>query len=341
MLDIEDIVRSGSCAGCGLCLSIDAQQPRPQLEMRKTRSGHFRPRFRSDRDSSPAEREALSARVRAVCPGVELPAPAAPAMPPPLTSTVWGDAFSLCEGYASDPIVRHRAATGGVLTVVTQHLVESGAVEMVCQCSPNFQGDPLLDGPQLSPDAATVLQHAGSRYGPSAPLAKVMQLLDAGTVFALVGKPCDIGAMRRLALIDPRVDAQVPYMLSIFCEGPTDLVTTKEARKMGIKSLADVEDVRYRGNGCPGPTTMRASAASGGQSGSLSYTKTWFDKAIPWRMPWRCKTCADSIGLHADLVALDIWPDARPTSELQGSTCVLTCREGCCACSYSRPIVRA
>ena len=81
MLDIEDIVRSGSCAGCGLCLSIDTQQPRPQLEMRKTRSGHFRPRFRSDRDSSPAEREALSARVRVVCPGVELPAPAAPAMP--------------------------------------------------------------------------------------------------------------------------------------------------------------------------------------------------------------------------------------------------------------------
>ena len=152
---------------------------------------------------------------------------------PPLTSTVWGDAFSLCEGYASDPIVRHRAATGGVLTVVTQHLVESGAVEMVCQCSPNFQGDPLLDGPQLSPDGATVLQHAGSRYGPSAPLAKVMQLLDAGTVFALVGKPCDIGAMRRLALIDPRVDAQVPYMLSIFCEGPTDLVTLRRSQEDG------------------------------------------------------------------------------------------------------------
>ena len=126
-----------------------------------------------------------------------------------------------------------RRQAGGVLTVVTQHLVESGAVEMVCQCSPNFQGDPLLDGPQLSPDAATVLQHAGSRYGPSAPLAKVMQLLDAGTVFALVGKPCDIGAMRRLALIDPRVDAQVPYMLSIFCEGPTDLVTLEGCQEDG------------------------------------------------------------------------------------------------------------
>lgn len=277
MQDIEDIVSSGNCAGCGLCLSVDAQRApdRQLLEMRKTRSGHLRPRFKPG-SGSPQQRAALSARVRQLCPGVEIPAPAVePAM---LVSDVWGSAYSLAEGYASDPVVRHKAASGGVLTAVTQYLVDSGAVEMVCHCSPNFQGDPLVDGPQASSDGEAVLQYAGSRYGPSAPLAQVMQLLDAGTVFALVGKPCDIGAMRRLALVDPRVDMQVPYMLSIFCEGPTDLVTVRKiAKKMGISSLAEVDKVQYRGNGCPGSTTI---STKRGYEPSLTYTEAWFDKHV-------------------------------------------------------------
>ena len=58
----------------------------------------------------------------------------------------------------------------------------------------------------------------------------------------------DIGAMRRLALIDPRVDKQCLYMLSIFCEGPTDLVTVRRiAKKLGAGSLSDVDSIRYRG----------------------------------------------------------------------------------------------
>lgn len=159
---------------------------------------------------------------------------------------------------------------------------------MVYHCSPNFQGDPLVDGPQESSDRDTVLRHAGSRYGPSAPLVRVMQLLDDGVVFALVGKPCDIGAMRRLALVDPRVDKQVPYMLSI-CEGPTDLVTLRRiAQKMGVGSLSEVDAVRYRGNGCPGPTTMRTQS---GES-SLTYTQTWFDKRVRLQcFTSRCGSC--------------------------------------------------
>lgn len=317
MLDIEDIVSAGICSGCGLCLSIDADSPAPQLEMRKTKSGHLRPAFKHPTIEGRQARQALSAKVGRVCPGVQVPAPAALARPPPLDSDVWGAAFSLTEGHATDPAIRHKAATGGVLTAVCQHLLESGTVETICHCSANFQGDPLLDGPQESSDSATVLENSGSRYGPCAPLSRALQLLDTGKVFALVGKPCDIGAMRRLALIDPRVDKQCLYMLSIFCEGPTDLVTVRRiAKKLGVGTLSDVGRLQYRGNGCPGPTAV---TTKGGVSNSMTYTETWFDKEIPWRMPWRCKTCADSIGLHADLVALDIWPNGLPTGEFEGS----------------------
>ena len=95
---------------------------------------------------------------------MEVPAPAALAKPPPLDSDVWGAAYTLSEGYASDPAIRHKAATGGVLTAVSQYLLASGKVETICHCSANFQGDTLLDGPQESSDSATVLENSGSRY---------------------------------------------------------------------------------------------------------------------------------------------------------------------------------
>ena len=45
---------------------------------------------------------------------------------------------------------------------------------------------------RLSFDAASVLEGAGSRYGPVAPLADFRELLDRGEPFALIAKPCDI-----------------------------------------------------------------------------------------------------------------------------------------------------
>ena len=66
MKDIEEIVSSGNCAGCGLCLSVDAQRsPDEQmLEMRKTRSGHFRPRYKSGCGTEHEHRRHKRARVQ-------------------------------------------------------------------------------------------------------------------------------------------------------------------------------------------------------------------------------------------------------------------------------------
>ena len=52
---------------------------------------------------------------------------------------------------------------------------------------------------------------AGSRYGPTAALADIGTLLDGGVPFALIAKPCDLNAMRRLAHRDPRVNRLVRY----------------------------------------------------------------------------------------------------------------------------------
>src|SRR5260370_40336954 len=76
---------------------------------------------------------------------------------------------------------------------------------------------------RLSFDSASILEAAGSRYGPAAPLIDFLSILDRDEPFALVAKPCDITAVRNLVRLDPRVEANMRYALTLVCGGASDL----------------------------------------------------------------------------------------------------------------------
>ena len=52
-----------------------------------------------------------------------------------------------------------------------------------------------------------------SRYGPAALLVHAHRLRDEGQRFAMIGKPCEVAAIRNLGRIDPRVEQEIPYFL--------------------------------------------------------------------------------------------------------------------------------
>ena len=54
-----------------------------------------------------------------------------------------------------------------------------------------------------------MIEAAGSRYGPAAPLIDIDQVLNREEPFAFIGKPCDIAALRNFAEIDVRVNRLV------------------------------------------------------------------------------------------------------------------------------------
>ena len=194
------------------------------------------------------------------------------------------------------------------------YLLESGRVDAILhvRAAPD---DPALTLPQISRTPEEVLSGAQSRYGPVAPLLPVQDLLDAGSRFAVIAKPCDLNAIRNLARRDPRVDAQVAYLLTIFC-GTTagDDLPRNLARAHGMDPDA-LTVFRYRGMGWPGLTTLED---GGGQRAELSYEAAYLDESeTRWSYdaPWRCKVCPDQLGEVADLSVPDGWlldADGRP-----------------------------
>ncbi len=306
---VEDIVAGGLCIGCGLCESLAG---RDRIEMVLTPDGQERPRV-----LRPIDQRAWR-RIEAACPGAVIAG--VPANRVPSTAAVdliWGPIIRLIEGHAADPEVRYRGSSGGVLTALGQYLLESGRVEMVVHVAASRDA-PMRSTGQVSFDRAQVLQGAGSRYGPAAPLRDLMAIVEQGRPFAVIGKPCDITAVRSLARRDPRLASQLRYALAMMCGGASDLQKSRDVlTQFGIEEEA-VSLFRFRGYGSPGMTRVRT---HDGRDVALTYGEMWEDEA-GWRIQPRCKICPDAIGEVADIVAADVWPDGIPPENDEGFNAV-------------------
>jgi coenzyme F420 hydrogenase subunit beta len=304
-LSLSQIVEAGLCIGCGLCRSIVGAE---KIGMVLTPEGRDRPIARV-----PLDQDELTA-VNAVCPGTQVPcASAADQSAEAERDVVWGSAEHLAIGYASDPNVRHRASTAGILTALGQFLLSSGQVKFIVHVAASRER-PMRTDPRLSFDAVSVLEGAGSRYGPAMPLVDFNSVLDRAEPFALVAKPCDISAVRNLAHCDPRVNDFMRFALTFVCGGASDLSKSEEvAARLGIAG-EELSLFRYRGHGNPGATRLET---RGGASHELSYRQMWEDEAT-WRIQPRCKICPDAIGESADLVASDVWPGGGPNGDDAG-----------------------
>ena len=217
----------------------------------------------------------------------------------------------MLQAHAGDPQQRHEAATGGALTALACQLLESGEVGMIAHVRAADK-PPHFGEATVSRTTEEVLAAAGSRYGPTAALARIGSLLDGNEPFALIAKPCDLNAMRRLAHHDPRVDRLVRYWLTPVCGGyMPDVGFRRFASRMG-HDPDSITAVRYRGHGCPGPTRIEQ---SDGSAAEHHYLDVWGDDDSQWVLSFRCKVCADGIGEAADIAAADNWDGGAPTRE--------------------------
>ena len=304
---LETIVTHGLCIGCGLCESLAGSE---SVEMGVTSYGQMRPHVKEALD------EPVIEQIRVVCPGIAVTGPdPAQVGENGVIHDIWGPIRTIARGWSADEGLRFRSAAGGAMTALGCYLLESDEVDAVvhvrASASHPMETDALVS---FTPD--DVRSGAQSRYGPAAPLRHVKRLLDEGLRFAVLGKPCDMAAIRNLAKVDSRVESQVPYIITIFCGGVPTLHT---ARKIAGYHGVDEQDVgvfRWRGDGWPGPTHVEA---TDGRVHDLTYDKVWFSDDVPWTydIQFRCKICPDAIGELSDVSCPDSWVmvDGKPIHE--------------------------
>lgn len=291
--DVQDVVVNGLCSGCGLCESVS----NGCIKMGLNGNGFMRP-FEYVKVSEKTNQKILD-----VCPGVSVTGPDTSGSGQEMHAA-WGPVRELNRSWSAEPEVRRYSAAGGTTTALARYLLSVGEVEAVLHVQAS-KTEPWLTDSLVSRTPEEILAGAQSRYGPSSPLVHVNRLLDEGVTFAVVAKPCDISAIRALSRVDPRVEKQIPYLLSFFCGGvPAEWVPKAIMRYHGV-STSEVEIFRYRGEGWPGPTRVQTKE---GARFDLTYEETWY-KRQPWKydIQFRCKICPDAIGEAADVSAPDGW----------------------------------
>lgn len=285
---LSRVARGNLCAGCGGCALVAPGK----IAMTLVDPGYLRPR-----QIAPIGAKE-DARIARICPGLGQD------VDPDgrLDDTLWGPYVAMHTGFSTDADLRHAASSGGALSGVLSDLLERGEIDAVVQTGacPRV---PVANVTVLSHSTQEVRRAAGSRYAPSAPLAGLETHLEGTDRLAFVGKPCDVAALRALALEDPRVNARIPVMLSFFCAGvPSQAGAEMILQRLGT-DLASTRTFRYRGNGWPGHATARL---NDGSERSMSYFDSW-GGILSHHVQLRCKICADGTGKAADLVFGDAW----------------------------------
>ena len=282
---IEKIKKHHLCMGCGLCASVLGTE---KCEMRLNEEGFYEPNVIQPLSSSE------SRQVKKLCPGIRVVAKA--------HKGVWGSMLSICEGWAADATIRHKAASGGVVTSLAICALEQQLVDAVLQVGVRDDSY-LYNELRVSRSKKDVLRNAQSRYAPALVLHRIKEIFDSSTeTFAFVGKPCDIAAMKNFVRLYPQYAGRVRYYISIFCAGmPSYNATIKTWQMSGHQDKPS--SLKYRGDGWPGNFIARF---ADGSSFQLSYNESW-GKILGRHVGFRCKICPDGIGMLADVAVGDSW----------------------------------
>jgi len=298
--NIEEVVRSGLCIGCGLCEAVTGGR----VSMRMTGYGSLRP---TPANSFTANEES---QLLAACPGVTVEPRSEPGLE---SDPIWGSYSDMRYAWAGDPDLRFRAATGGVLSALGVYLLRSKKASFILQTGADPE-QPMRSRWVMSESPQQVCANSGSRYGPTAPLAGLLQALDRAEPFAIIAKPCDLNAVYRFSTIESRLDELCVARLAMVCGGQSRLSKSQALLDEFAIEENQLSLFRYRGYGNPGLTRIET---TDGRAFEKTYLQLWEDEA-GWALETRCKLCPDALGETADVAAADVWPGGSPTGEDAG-----------------------
>ena len=288
--DVSAVTDAGLCTGCGVCAGIC---PTDAISMTETPGGLLEPVI--DADTCTACGICL-----AVCSGAGLIAP-------PDAQTMRdlsGPIRAAYLAYATDETVQRNGQSGGVVSALLIHGIETGGIPAAAVTRMPQDGSlrPVTEIVD-TPDGIRLAQL--SKYCP-VPAAQVIRAVrEHSAPVALVGLACHLHGVSNAAEILPGLHDRVCMTFGLFCAGTMSYGAVNWLlRKSGLND-GEAVDFAFRDNtrrGWPGDVSIRAKDGR-----VLHLDRLWRQACRAAFTPARCRLCFDKLNVLADLSFGDPW----------------------------------
>jgi coenzyme F420 hydrogenase subunit beta len=291
----REVLAAGNCAHCGACVGLHPGS----LEFEETPAGPL-PRLR--RPLTDGE-DASLAVAWAVCPGRGVPYPELfRHLEYRREISLLGSYRALWTGFATDPEVRRRAASGGVISRILIHLLESGRVAGAVVLRQGLRR-PDVATPVIATGREAVLAAAQSVYAVTPTLDLLPEMAAFPGPLAFVGLPEQVAALRMLQAAGHPAATKVAFVIGPYT-GTNMYAGAVRAflRAQGVGDEVAITALRWRAGEWPGHLEVET---ADGQV--FRARKFYYNYLIPFYVSRHCLLTPDFTNELTDLSVGDAW----------------------------------
>lgn len=302
---IHTVIRHRNCSGCGACVLFS----NGTSEMIHTPRGPV-----PDLRYASFTEEALE-----VCPGIGIHYPKLyeshyGKLP---ENYLTGEVQKVRIGYAGDPDIRRRGASGGVTTAVLLHLLENKHVDGVV-CVKQGIPSPEKASAFIARTKKEIIDAMQSVYIPVSVLDQLAHF-KPGEKYAMVCLPEQSSALRKLQSMGHEAANQVKYVLGPYTGTALyPAAINSFLRSKGVKKDDAITSLKWREGEWPGYLEIKTASGK-----VLQSKKIYYNFLIPFYVTHTSLRSMDFVNEFADLAVGDAW-SPRYEAEGMGFSVVVT-----------------
>ena len=313
-INIEYVVRNGLCVGCGVC---EAACPNNAIKVI----------FDGKNDVPiPTVNETLCNNCRIcldVCYGYKVDKDLSFRIFRTYPTSIVGNYIRCYIGHACDQKLRFSSTSGGVVTAILAYALKQGIIDgaIVTQME---AGNPPNAKALIASTIDEVLSARGSKYCPVS-FAECLKNLEKGKKYAVVGLPCHLYGIRRLAQFNAKIRHSVCYYFGLLCGGMPSYFGTLYILRNYNMSRSYITKFEYRGGGWPGRLLIRSKLIRSNQEVEIyvPYAQYWRD-SDGFFLPYRCTVCHDGFNEFSDISFGDAWLPQFIKKDNKGTSLIIT-----------------
>lgn len=243
-------------------------------------------------------------------------------------NVLMGNYITCYIGHATNHSVRYNSASGGLVTALLIFALEEGIIDGALVTRMN-QHKPLEPQVFVARNKGEIISASGSKYCPVPLNIGLKKILNEKGKFAIVGLPCHIHGVRKLEMVNKKLQDKIALRLGLFCSNcVTFLGTEYFLRRWGIKKV-EVKKLNYRGKGWPGKIVVllkdgKEKIIPRGTTEESLLRRILFSSSFHFDFtPQRCLLCCDQTCELSDISYGDPWLPELLEKEKIGKSLVI------------------